>query len=86
MSSLRSAPSQRGTSSQPCVKGFRPSRRIVGVGLGRPRGGAPWGDEIAVTITDLANYFVTPDGRQLVDVLDTALDTSGRINQPLRIL
>lgn len=33
----------------------------------------PWGDNIAPTITSLANYFWTADGEPLLDVLDTAL-------------
>lgn len=34
----------------------------------------PWGDDIAATITDLGNYFVTADGRDLFDVLGEAID------------
>jgi hypothetical protein len=33
----------------------------------------PWGDDIAETITSLANYFVTSDGRDLFEVLFAAL-------------
>jgi hypothetical protein len=33
----------------------------------------PWGDRISPHITSLANYFVTSDGKDLFDVLRTAL-------------
>jgi hypothetical protein len=33
----------------------------------------PWGDDIAETITSLANYFVTSDGRDLFEVLVATL-------------
>ena len=45
----------------------------------------PWGDTIAPTIRTLAEYHVTSDGRQLIAVLDTALDASARVDKPLRI-
>lgn len=38
----------------------------------------PWGDEIAPTITSLANYYWTSDGRPLLDVLDAALADAER--------
>jgi len=34
----------------------------------------PWGDDIADRITDLGNYFVTSDGRDLFEVLGEAVD------------
>ena len=34
---------------------------------------APWGDDVAPTITSLANYLWTSDGRDLIAVLDRAL-------------
>jgi hypothetical protein len=45
----------------------------------------PWGDDIAPTITTLANYHVTSDGRHLITVLDTALEAAARVNKPLHI-
>jgi len=34
----------------------------------------PWGDQMAPTITNLANYFITSDGQNLFDVLLAALE------------
>jgi len=34
----------------------------------------PWGDNIAETITDLSNYFVTSTGRDLIGVLREVLE------------
>ncbi|GAB3601220.1 hypothetical protein GCM10027408_33060 [Microbacterium tumbae] len=45
----------------------------------------PWGGDIASTITTLADYHVTSDGRRLITVLDTALEAADRIGKPLRI-
>jgi len=45
----------------------------------------PWGDDIAPSITTLADYFVTSDGEDLLDVLDAALAGAGRDGQPLRV-
>ena len=36
----------------------------------------PWGNEISADITSLANYFVTSTGRDLIDVLQEALEAS----------
>ncbi len=33
----------------------------------------PWGEDISPDITDLSNYFVTSDGRDLFEVFDEAL-------------
>ena len=33
----------------------------------------PWGDRIAATITNLGNYFITSEGRDIFEVLDEAL-------------
>jgi hypothetical protein len=38
----------------------------------------PWGDDISDDITDLGNYFVTEDGRDLFDVLIRRLDSAAR--------
>lgn len=45
----------------------------------------PWGDEIADTITDLGNYFVTSNGEDLFDVLSEALAYAARSEYPLVI-
>ncbi|MFB9768129.1 Imm70 family immunity protein [Nocardioides kongjuensis] len=50
-----------------------------------PAAQPPWGENIAPTISSLANWFVTSDGRPMLDVLASALDASSRIGQPLRI-
>jgi hypothetical protein len=42
----------------------------------------PWGDRIAPTITSLANYFVTSDGKDLFEVLRTAIEEARRTNRP----
>lgn len=34
----------------------------------------PWGDNISQDITDLSNYFVTSDGRDLIEVMRMALE------------
>jgi 2,3-bisphosphoglycerate-dependent phosphoglycerate mutase len=41
----------------------------------------PWEDNIASDITDLGNYFVTMDGKDMFDVIDDALDYAERSGQ-----
>lgn len=53
--------------------------------LDDPSAAPPWGDDIAASITDLSNYFVTSDGRQLLDVIQTALDTGVRLGRAVSI-
>jgi len=45
----------------------------------------PWGDNIAKTITNLSNYFVTNDGKQLLDVFEKALNASIDIKKTIKI-
>jgi 2,3-bisphosphoglycerate-dependent phosphoglycerate mutase len=45
----------------------------------------PWGERISPAITSLANYFVTSDGKDLIDVLLLALQSSAEKQKPLRI-
>ncbi|PZU79594.1 MAG: hypothetical protein DI529_17435 [Chryseobacterium sp.] len=45
----------------------------------------PWGDNIAKTITNLSNYFVTSDGKQLLDIFENALQSSIDIKKPIKI-
>ena len=45
----------------------------------------PWGDEISEDITSLADYFWTSDGKNLFDVMTTALRTASVKRLPLII-
>ena len=38
--------------------------------------GPPWGDTISDSITNLGNYFLTPNGRNVFEVIDEALAAS----------
>ncbi len=44
-----------------------------------------WGDDISPEITSLANYFVTSDGKDLIDVLFRAFGKSAELNVPVTI-
>lgn len=50
-----------------------------------PSARPPWGSDISAHIKDLSNYFVTSDGRDLIDVLQEVLDASQRSGQALTI-
>jgi 2,3-bisphosphoglycerate-dependent phosphoglycerate mutase len=45
----------------------------------------PWGDDISDEITDLGNYFVTEDGKDLIEVAGEAIAYAGRAGAPLRV-
>jgi hypothetical protein len=45
----------------------------------------PWGDKIGTDITSLANYFVTSDGEDLLDVMFNALQTSYNEKEDIEI-
>ena len=45
----------------------------------------PWGNEIADTITDLSNYFVTSDGKDFFEVFFKALDDAKEINMDIEL-
>ena len=45
----------------------------------------PWGDKVAERITDLSNYFVTSDGKDLFEVFYSATDACQRVNRNLAI-
>ena len=45
----------------------------------------PWGDNISSEITDLANYFVTSQGYQLIVVFDKAIDHAISLKTSLKI-
>ncbi len=50
-----------------------------------PAAKPPWGSNISSDITDLSNYFVTSDGRDLFDVFFEALGGAQESGQDLRI-
>ena len=43
----------------------------------------PWGSNIAPSITNMSEYFVTSDGRPLLDVLDAAFGEAARTGRPV---
>ena len=45
----------------------------------------PWGDNVTETITDLSNYFITSDGKNLFDVFYSATDACKRVKRNLTI-
>lgn len=45
----------------------------------------PWGDNISSEITSLGNYFVTSDGKDLIDVILRALQTSYNEKEDIEI-
>ena len=45
----------------------------------------PWGENVADSITDLSNYFVTSDGKDLFEVFFKATDACQRVNRNLSI-
>ncbi|WJE54334.1 immunity 70 family protein [Bacillus cereus] len=45
----------------------------------------PWGDNISSDITDLSNYFVTSDGKDMFEVLFYALNEAMEENTDLEI-
>ena len=45
----------------------------------------PWGDETSDGITDVSDYFVTADGRELFEVLREALEHAQRTGVSLAI-
>jgi len=58
------------------LKEFPPSEIVWDIE--DPAARPPWGDDISADITDLSNYFVTEDGRDLIEVLDEALGYADR--------
>ncbi len=53
--------------------------------LDEPTAKAPWGSNISSDISDLSNYFVTSDGRDLFEVIFEALSEARESGQDLRI-
>ena len=46
----------------------------------------PWGSDISTDVTNLANYFVTSTGRDLIDLLKEALEASRDEQQAAEIV
>ncbi len=51
-----------------------------------PSARPPWGNQISSEITSLANYFVTSDGKDLLEVLRAALGESLRTKRDVAIM
>ena len=45
----------------------------------------PWGNNISSDITDLSNYFVTSDGRDLISVLSEAMNEAKEMQCDIEI-
>lgn len=45
----------------------------------------PWGDDIAESITSLANYFVTDDGEDLIETLVIAATQAARHDRAIEV-
>ena len=45
----------------------------------------PWGDRLSPHVTSLANYFVTSEGSDLIELLRSAARQSAERRQPLRV-
>ena len=61
------------------LRGFTPDQVVWDIEnlSARP----PWGDNIADTITDLSNYFITSTGRDLIGTLMEALEKARKTGQ-----
>ncbi len=46
----------------------------------------PWGSNISPDITNLSEYFVTSDGRDVFEVLDSVLTELEQSSEPLRVM
>ena len=46
---------------------------------------APWGKNISEDITDLSNYFVTSDGKDLFEVMEEALNMAIKLKKSIVI-
>ena len=46
----------------------------------------PWGDNISPHITDLSNYFVTSDGRDLISIIFEAFDEAEELKHNIEIV
>lgn len=59
------------------LKSFPPSKVVWDINDLQKK--PPWGDKISHDITDLSNYFVTNDGKDLFYVLLNALDKASEL-------
>lgn len=71
------------TTVQNELKKFPPSKVVWDIERRELR--PPWGDNISSHITDLSNYFVTSDGKDLFEVLFRAIAEAERAKVPLKI-
>ena len=46
----------------------------------------PWGNHISGEITNLSNYFVTSDGRDLITIMFMAFDDAEEIKHKIQII
>lgn len=65
------------------LRAFPPSEVVWDVE--DPTADPPWGGDISADITDLSNYFVTQDGRDLFEVFDESLAYADRTDAPVVI-
>lgn len=65
------------------LKAFSPDQVVAD--MKEPSKKLPWGDDISKDITDLSNYFVTCDGKQLFDNFAKAIDCSRRLYMPIHL-
>lgn len=65
------------------LKAFSPKEIIWDIDNLQKR--PPWGDKISPHITDLSNYFVTSDGKDLFEVLIDCIKRLEKSNSPLTI-
>lgn len=45
----------------------------------------PWGDNISSDITDLSNYFITSEGKDLITIIDHAIDKAIELRSNIHI-
>lgn len=64
-------------------KGFAPNCVIWDIESLEKR--PPWGDNIAVSITSLSNYFYTSDGEDLFETFLKALETATKVRKTVTI-
>jgi len=69
---------------QECLAGLPPADAVWD--FENRRAAPPWGEDISPSITSLADYYVTSDGKDLLEVLGRALSDSlvNRLNIVIR--
>ncbi|MFM2577669.1 Imm70 family immunity protein [Vibrio fortis] len=63
---------------------FKPEKAVWDIE--NPKKHPPWGSNISLEITSLANYFVTSTGRDLISTLIEALEDAASSNKPVAIV